>query len=91
MKQGDYAGYVGVNEMVAARIPLRIYEMLMNEAHHVAPNQEEDKLRAMNEVIAEEAKKQSGRAPQIGNGTAALGKGPRRGVFEGVNHVGRRG
>jgi hypothetical protein len=85
LKLGDYAGCIGVNEMVAAKLPLHLYEMYMNEAHHVAPLQEEEKLQSVTQVIAEEAQRKSGKAPEIGSGTASLGKGPAVGKFEEVD------
>jgi hypothetical protein len=84
VKNGDYAGYIGVNEMIAAKIPLRLYKMYMTEAHHNAPMQEEAKLRSATEMIAEEAAEKSGKRPELGEGTARLGKGPARPKFEGV-------
>jgi hypothetical protein len=50
-KTGEYAGCIGVNEMLAAKLPLDLYEMYMTEAHHNAPNNEEDKLKATMENI----------------------------------------
>ena len=46
IKTGEYAGLVGVNEMVAFKLPLRLYEMYMQEAHHEAPRREEEQLTA---------------------------------------------
>lgn len=85
LKLGDYAGYIGVNEMVAAKLPLRLYHMYMEEAHHKAPQEEEEKLKAVTEVIAEEARRKSGKPVDIGSGTAALGQGPRKGRFEEIH------
>lgn len=53
LKTGDYAGYVGVNEMIAARLPLELYEAFMRESHHVQPQNEEEKLRAMVDQMKE--------------------------------------
>jgi hypothetical protein len=44
MKTGDYGNVIQCNEMIAAKIPLHLYEMYMREAHHDAPLQEEQKL-----------------------------------------------
>ena len=44
LKTGEYAGLVGVNEMIAAKIPDRLYLRFMREAHHDAPLREEDKI-----------------------------------------------
>lgn len=82
LKTGPFAGCIGVEEMVAAKLPLRLFHAYMNEAHHNAPLSEEKRLKAVTEVIAEQAKAESGKEPVIGDGTAALGKGPSRGKFQ---------
>lgn len=82
IKDGPYSGYIGVNEMVASKIPQRLYLAYMQEAHHNAPKAEEERLRTVTEVIAEQAAAASGKTPIIGDGTAALGRAPPRGKFE---------
>lgn len=44
IKSGEFAGYIGVNEMVAAKLPLHLYQMYMKEAHHDQPLEQEQKL-----------------------------------------------
>ena len=44
VKTGEYAGLVGVNEMIAAKIPDRLYLRFMREAHHDAPLREQEKI-----------------------------------------------
>lgn len=44
LKTGDYGNVIGINEMLAAKLPLHLYEMYMREAHHDAPMAEEQKL-----------------------------------------------
>ena len=44
VKTGEYAGLIAVNEMLAFKLPLSLYERFMQEAHHNAPNREEGKL-----------------------------------------------
>lgn len=39
VKTGEYAGCIGVNEMLAMKIPLRIYHQMMQHNHHDAPMQ----------------------------------------------------
>jgi hypothetical protein len=41
---GKWAGYVGINEMVAAKLPFSLYQGYMVESHHAAPAREESKL-----------------------------------------------
>jgi hypothetical protein len=37
-------GFIGVNEMLAFKLPISLYEKYMKEAHHDAPLREEEKL-----------------------------------------------
>lgn len=83
VKTGEYAGCIGVNEMLAAKLPIRLYEMYLTEAHHKLPQDEEDKLSATLEVIAEEARRKGAKV-LVGDGTAELGQGPRKPKFEGL-------
>jgi len=43
---GEHAGCVMCNEMIAAKIPRRLFNYLMQQAHHFAPLAEEEKIRA---------------------------------------------
>lgn len=55
LKTGDYAGVIGINEMVAAEIPERLYLRFMTEVHHTRPLSEEEKIRAMTQGMQERA------------------------------------
>jgi hypothetical protein len=44
IKTGEYAGLIGVNEMIAAKLPDRLYYRIMREAHHDAPLREEERI-----------------------------------------------
>ena len=55
MKGGEYAGCIGVNEMIAFKLPMNLYEAYMREAHHTQPLLEEQKLSSVIDVIREEA------------------------------------
>lgn len=55
LKTGEYAGCVGVNEMLAAKLPLRLYQMYMAEVHYDAPNREAGKLTANIDLLKEKA------------------------------------
>lgn len=83
IKTGEYAGCIGVNEMVLFKLPMRLYEKYMNEAHHDSPLREESKLSAVLEVIAQQAR-EKGAQVEMGDGSAALGKAGRRPIFEEV-------
>lgn len=83
IKTGEYAGCVGVNEMILFKLPMRLYEAYMREAHHEGPLREEGKLTAVLEVIAQQAR-EKGAHVEMGDGSAALGKASRRPIFEQV-------
>jgi hypothetical protein len=75
VKTGDYAGYIGVNEMLAAKLPLHLYEEFMTISHHEQPLEEEQA------IIEEVMKQQEATQGMVGSvtlygGTAQLGKGP---------------
>jgi hypothetical protein len=61
LKTGEYAGMIGVNEMVAFKLPLHLYQMYMKEAHHDAPLAEEEKLDAAIEAMQDEMARRAGR------------------------------
>jgi hypothetical protein len=44
VKTGEYSGLIGVNEMIAAKLPERLYYRFMRESHHDAPLREEEKV-----------------------------------------------
>jgi hypothetical protein len=73
LKTGDWIGCIGVNEMLAFKLPIRLYEMYMKEAHHNAPLQEEEKLANNAETMAQMA---SASKSQIimGDGTREIGQ-----------------
>jgi hypothetical protein len=81
---GQFEGCVGVNEMVAAKLPLRLFEMYMTEAHHNQPLAEEGKLRATLDAIRDQARGK-GAALTLEEGMAALGQRPRRAHFEEIH------
>lgn len=61
VKSGEYAGCVGINEMVAMKIPERLYQLYMQEVHHRAPLAEEEKIRATVQANSEAALRDKGR------------------------------
>lgn len=79
LKTGDYAGAIGVNEMVAAKLPNHLYEAFMREVHFDQPLREEEAIYANAMAVSEEAAqaaKRGGRmkAPIIEAGTQELGQ-----------------
>lgn len=84
IKSGEWEGCIGVNEMLAFKLPMRLYEMYMTEAHHDAPNREEEKLSAALNVIREQAM-MKGAQVEIQEGSAELGDTSKRPIFEGTS------
>ncbi len=56
IKTGEYAGLIAVNELLAFKLPLNLYEQYMREAHHDAPMREQEKLTANVDVLQEGAR-----------------------------------
>ncbi len=44
LKTGEYAGFIGINEMLAFKIKDSLYQAYMKIAHHDKPNQQDAKL-----------------------------------------------
>lgn len=70
-QDGDYRGIVRVNEMVAGRIPITLYNKLMNAVGHSLPMREEEKLRAQSQALRERAEARQIQV-QEGEGTADI-------------------
>lgn len=71
LKTGDYAGVIGINEMVAAKIPLDRYNAYMQMVHHDMPLQDEEKLRDTTARMKEKAEAM-GSVVEEGDGTASV-------------------
>lgn len=81
IKTGEYAGMIGVNEMIAFKLPMSLYEKFMQEAHHDAPLREEDKLAEVAEMMREQAER-AGATMYEGDGMSEMREhNPRRGIF----------
>jgi hypothetical protein len=81
VKTGEWSGFIGVNEMLAFKLPLSLYERFMQEAHHDAPMREEDKLAEVAEMMRNTAEK-AGSTLYEGDGMSEMREyAPRRGVF----------
>lgn len=57
LKTGEYQGLVGVNEMVAFKLPESLYQAFMREAHYDAPNREEGKIEDMARAMRDQAER----------------------------------
>ena len=80
LKTGDWQGFIGVNEMLAFKLPLSLYEKYMREAHHDAPLREEEKLTDTADFLEQQAKSSKSRIT-VGDGNLALGE-DREAMFE---------
>jgi hypothetical protein len=75
VKTGDYAGCIGINEMLASKLPLELYETYMSISHHEEPLSEEAAIVA--EVLKQvEATHGMIGAVKLEEGTAQMGRGP---------------
>ena len=73
VKTGEHAGFIGVNEMLAFKLPMSLYEKFMQEAHHNAPLYEEEKLTETAEFMDQQARA-SGSNLVKGEGMSELGQ-----------------
>ena len=81
IKSGEYSGMIGVNEMLAFKLPMSLYEKFMQEAHHDAPAREEGKLADTADFLREQAER-TGSTMMEGDGISELRRGnPARGMF----------
>ena len=79
IKTGEWEGCVGVNEMIAFKLPIELYESYMRINHHEQPLQEEEMLSSqLREIEAEmnAAAKRGTISLELEDGTAALGVAP---------------
>lgn len=83
MKGGEYEGCIVVGEMIAAKLPLELFELYMTEVHHTQPLQEEAKLRSVIDVIEQEAARKKARL-DVEEGSKELGRRAPRPRFEGL-------
>ena len=75
LKTGDYSGCVGINEMIAARIPISLYNRYLREVHHNMPIGEEQKLRTRTELMKQKAARIGARLDEW-DGAASLAEKP---------------
>lgn len=81
LKTGEYQGFIGVNEMLAFKLPLSLYEKFMQEVHHRQPLEEEANLADQTERLREQAMRDGGQLLE-GDGMQELRQShPMRGEF----------
>lgn len=82
IKTGEWAGMIGVNEMIAFKLPETLYQRFMQEAHHDAPLREENKLAETAEIMRQQAEG-SGSTLFEGDGMMEMREhNPRIGLFD---------
>lgn len=57
VKTGEYAGMIGVNEMLAFKLKESLYQAFMREVHYDAPNREEERLSEVADRIRSDMEK----------------------------------
>lgn len=80
LKTGEWAGCIGVNEMIAAKLPDTLYQRYMMINHHDEPEKEQGKLAEVADRIREQARRK-GADVQVGDGIEALRETRRAPVF----------
>jgi hypothetical protein len=73
LTSGPAQGFIGLNEMVAAKIPLDLYYEYMHIAHHERPMEHQMKMRTALETIKNQAAG-DGVPIQLGDGSLAFFK-----------------
>lgn len=82
VKTGEWSGLIGVNEMIAFKLPMSLYQRFMQEAHHDAPLREENKLAETAEIMRQQAEG-SGSTLFEGDGLQEMREhNPRVGLFD---------
>ncbi len=79
LKTGEWEGCIGVNEMIAFKLPLELYEQYMYINHHEQPLSEEEKLSSQLRAMEAEMNAAAKRGKinlTLEDGTAALGVAP---------------
>lgn len=71
---GEYAGCIGMKEMIAFMLPLELYQAYMEINHHKRPLQEEEKLKANLSAMNETARTKGGAVLGVGDGFDNFGK-----------------
>lgn len=79
LKSGDYPGVIGVNEMIASKLPNHLYDAFMREVHFEQPLREEESIYQNALVAGEEAAQKAKRggsmkAPLLESGSQELGQ-----------------
>jgi hypothetical protein len=84
IKTGEWAGCIGVNEMLAFKIPEDLWKAYMTEWHHTQPRDEEERIADTRKFIDEARAAGVRQTPVIyeGGGQAELRQTPPRPQFD---------
>ena len=83
LKTGEYVGCIGVAEMVAAKLPMSLYQMYMRENHHDAPARQAEGIAQQNESLSEQIRTKGGRVEEEEGMSDLRHSAPARGAFAG--------
>lgn len=83
VKTGEWQGCIGVNEMVAFKLPQELYLAYMKEVHHDQPLSEDEKLTSTADFIREQAERVGGKVEEF-DGISSLRKAPPKADFSQV-------
>lgn len=83
IKTGDWVGCIGINEMIAMKLPLDLYYMYMKENHHDQPLFEDQKLTDTADSIREQAERVGSKVEEF-SGISGLRHEPPRPDFSQV-------
>jgi len=61
VKAGEHTGFIACNEMLLHKLPMDIYQDIMLQMHHEAPNDEADKIRVQAESVAQGQRDSNGK------------------------------
>lgn len=84
IKTGEYAGLIGINEMIAFKLPMALYKQYMQIAHHDVAAQNEESLNAETMAMRQQAERQGARLDLSEGHQDIAAPKPRLGQFEGV-------
>ena len=81
-KTGEWVGMVAINEMLAFKLPLSLYEKFMQEAHHNAPAREEGKLADTADFLRDQLMSKGSAIFEDGGMSDLRQQAPARGRFD---------
>lgn len=83
VKTGEWQGCIGINEMIAFKLPEDLYLAFMKEVHHDQPLSEDEKLTSTADFIREQAERVGSKVEEF-SGISELRRAPPRPDFSAV-------